>query len=99
VCEQIGHDLRDVLRCKLPLVVAERPAAEFSANGAGQDVRHSNAVLPDLLHQRLAERIETRFRGAIRAGLRNAIFAARLLIVDDPARAARAKMRKRGPEQ
>src|SRR5947209_11118708 len=89
VSQQINDDARDVFGLELPaLLFAHRVAAELRVDRAGHDVADLDSVVPDLLHERLAEAVETELRGVVGGHAWVRIRARERRDVDDVAAAA-----------
>src|SRR5215207_327219 len=88
VAEEVYDDARDVLRLKLPgVLLAHRAAAELGVDRAGHDVADLDAVVPHLLHERLAEAVERELRGVVGGHPRVRVRAGQRRNVDDVAAA------------
>src|SRR5215204_6199683 len=88
VAEEVDDDARDVLRLELPgVLLAHRAAAELGVDRAGHDVADLDAVVPDLLHERLAEAVEGELRGVVGGHPRVRVRAGQRRNVDDVAAA------------
>src|ERR1044072_1725909 len=66
VSEQTDDDARDIFRLELPRALfTHGAAAKLCVDRAGHDVADLDVVVPDLLHERLAEAVEGELRGVV----------------------------------
>ena len=76
-------------------LVFDEPA-EAGIDRSWQDIRHADAVVANLLHQRLAEGVQRRLRRTVGGAVDEGVLAGQAADVDDPAAAARLEVRQRG---
>ena len=72
------------------------PPAEAGRDRSGHDVADPDVVVPNFLHQRFAERVQSRLRCAVRRAPHERVLARKAADVDDPSSAAALEMGKRG---
>ena len=94
--DEVDHGLRDVLRTQLPLVVRVRMIHEIGVHRSWLYVADADAIVPHLLHQRLTERVDGGFRGAIRGATHEGVAARQAADVDDVAATTPAQVRDDG---
>ena len=94
VTHQIGHHLRDIVGHQRPFRLGVGEPAETGVDRPGQDVSHTDPVVANFLHQRLAERVERRLRRAVRRAIGKWILSRKTADVHDPPAAALAHLRQ-----
>ena len=95
MAQQVDDDFGDVVRRDLPVGAFRLVAArESGRHRTGHHVADADVVVPNFLHQRFAERVQARLRGAVGGRARKGVLPGQAADVDDEAAAAPAQVRK-----
>ena len=92
--EQIDHHLARRPPARASSRAPPVTAAEAGRDRSRHDVADADVVVPDLLHQRFAERVQPGLRRAVRRAAGERVLAGQAADVDDPAAAAPAQLRE-----